>query len=163
MLCLEIEVQCHLLKVEGQSCITYICNFTKEVPTKNIKIQKRVFQEGSGITCWLLRFCKLFQLIIFTGFSSPFYTYPSLLQHIDILFVSVWSPSPQPFFLVAFSPWRTDAYSLSNRVIEDVATCYQEKIGGIAHADFTPPTILPGNDFDQDAAFLRKLLLLAIC
>ena len=35
----------------------------------------------------------------------------------------------------------SDAYSLPNRVIEDVATYYQEQMRGTAHEDFTPPTI----------------------
>ena len=54
------------------------------------------------------KFRSSFSLIIFTDFSSPFYTHPSLTQQVDILFVSAWSSS-SPFICIAFSPWRSDA------------------------------------------------------
>ena len=54
------------------------------------------------------KFRSSFSLIIFTDFSSPFYTHPSLTQQVNILFVSAWSSS-SPFTSVAFSPWRSDA------------------------------------------------------
>ena len=57
------------------------------------------------------KFRSSFSLIIFTDFSSPFYTHPSLTQLVNILFVSAWSSS-SPFTCVAFSPWRSDACAI---------------------------------------------------
>ena len=49
---------------------------------------------SSSVDRWdFAKFRSFFSLIIFTGFSSPFYTHPSCTQQVDILFVSAWSSS----------------------------------------------------------------------